>query len=45
MAERYRADYAAVACVSAYVDAHACLQMKNDGGPVGIWLLSGNQGA
>lgn len=43
MAGLYRDDYAAIACVCAC--AHADLQMKNDGGPVGIWLLSKNQGA
>lgn len=36
-------DYAAPASVA--VCTHARFHMKNDGGPVGMWLLSGNQGA
>lgn len=45
MAGQYRDDYAAVAWVWAYAHAQASLQMRNDGGPLGMRFLSGDRGA
>lgn len=45
MAGQYRGDYAAAAWVWAYAHAEASLQTKNDGGPLGMWFLSGDRGA